>query len=342
MNFNFLHKKYTEYYIAATVLIIMIVTNFFYIIFTEPITPAETEFKVRRGAHLQEISNMLWEKGIIDNEHFFQLLTKMKSRQTKMRAGFYNISGIKTYNQLINLLCKGQNLSTKITIPEGSTIREIASIAMSEIFIDSARFVQLCNDSAFISELGFTVHSLEGYLFPDTYFFYKNDTEEIIIKKLVNNFKNKWAQAKEIIPMNYGKSQHEILTLASLIEGECIIDAERPTVSSLYQNRIKRRMKLEADPTIQYIIEDAPRRLLYKDLEIDSPYNTYKYPGLPPGPVNNPGLKSILAAIEPAQTNYLYMVAQGDGSHYFTRSYTAFLNAKRRFQKIRKQTKEQS
>ena len=119
-----------------------------------------------------------------------------------------------------------------------------------------------------------------------------------------------------------------------------MLDSERSKVSSLYQNRLKRGIKLESDPTIQYIISDGPRRLLNRDLKIDSPYNTYMYKGLPPGPVNNPGEKSIIAAIMPEETNFIYMVAQGNGSHYFTRNYNSFLQAKNRFQKIRRKYKE--
>ena len=131
-------------------------------------------------------------------------------------------------------------------------------------------------------------------------------------------------------------TQHQILTLASIIEGEAILDNERPLISSLYHNRLKKGMRLQADPTIQYILDGPPRRLLIKHLEIDSPYNTYKYSGLPPGPINNPGKASILAAIFPAETNYLYMVAVGDGSHTFSTNLTDHNRAKEEFDKVRR------
>ncbi len=134
-------------------------------------------------------------------------------------------------------------------------------------------------------------------------------------------------------------SVHEILTLASIIEGEAIFDEERAVISSVYHNRLRRRIKLQADPTIQYILTGPPRRLLYKDLEIDSPYNTYKYYGLPPGPISNPGKNSILAAIFPASTNYIYFVAKGDGKHTFSRTAAEHSRAKAEFNKVRREVK---
>jgi len=134
---------------------------------------------------------------------------------------------------------------------------------------------------------------------------------------------------------------HQILTLASIIEGEAIFDEEREIISSVYHNRLNRRIKLQADPTIQYILDGPPRRLLYKDLEIDSPYNTYKYYGLPPGPISNPGKKSILAAIYPAATKYIYFVAKGDGRHVFSTNASDHQKAKAQFDRIRREVNRQ-
>ena len=136
-------------------------------------------------------------------------------------------------------------------------------------------------------------------------------------------------------------TMHDVLTLASIIEGEAIFDAEREIISSVYHNRLKRRIKLQADPTIQYILAGSPRRLLLKDLAIESPYNTYKYYGLPPGPISNPGKKSILAAIFPAKTNYIFFVAKGDGSHIFSKTLAQHLRAKSKFDAYRRKIKRQ-
>jgi UPF0755 protein len=130
---------------------------------------------------------------------------------------------------------------------------------------------------------------------------------------------------------------NEVLTLASIIEGEAMVDTEMPIISSVYHNRLRRGMPLQADPTIQYIIPDGPRRLLYRDLKIDSPYNTYLYAGLPPGPINNPGVHAIRAALLPAESKYIYFVANGDGTHSFSENYSQHLRAKKRFDAYREQ-----
>jgi UPF0755 protein len=137
-----------------------------------------------------------------------------------------------------------------------------------------------------------------------------------------------------------GWTLNQALTLASIIEGEAMVDTEMPLISSVYHNRLDIGMPLQADPTIQYIIPDGPRRLLYRDLEIDSPYNTYKYKGLPPGPINNPGIRAIKAALYPADTDYLYFVANGDGTHSFSENYSQHRRAKRRFDEYRKKVEE--
>ncbi len=342
MRFNQFQKEFTVLPIMLAMITTYLLVISLFIIFSEPvtITKKNDQLKIPVGATLWDIAEILETKKIINNKNYFVLLAKMKFSQKKLRSGYYDISQIKNSNQLINLLKTGQNLSTRVTIPEGSTIHDIADLITQKISIDKTRFLALTTDTGFIQTTGLDVQNLEGYLFPDTYFFYKNEQEKSIIIKMVSNFHQKWRRLTQNIPIKAGKSQHELLTLASLIEGECILDDERPIVSSLYQNRLRRGIKLEADPTIQYIIPDGPRRLLTKDLKIDSPYNTYMYKGLPPGPVNNPGEKSILAALRPADTNFIYMVAQGDGSHYFTRYYNSFLQAKRKLQRIRRKLEE--
>jgi len=206
----------------------------------------------------------------------------------------------------------------------------------NQLSFTAEEFMQYLNDKTLLQQLGIQSPSLEGYLFPDTYDFIDMDGPPTVIRRMVNHFFQIIDDSllNEITASK--RSLHAVLTLASIIEGECLVDEERPIVASVYLNRLRRRMRLESDPTIQYILPDGPRRLLNSDIEIDSPYNTYRRRGLPPGPINNPGLKSILAAIRPANTNYLYMVAVGDGTHSFTHDYDEFLKAKRHFQRIRR------
>ena len=192
-----------------------------------------------------------------------------------------------------------------------------------------------------INSLKIESESLEGYLYPDTYFFYDGIDEESVIKRLVKEFQVFWSDSNIAMANNMNFSQHEILTLASIIEGEAIYDSERPVISAVYHNRLKKGMKLQADPTVQYVIKDGPRRLLNKDLRIKSPYNTYLYKGLPPGPINSPGFMSLHAALYPKENDYLYFVAKGDGYHTFSKNEKDHERAKRAFQRVRKKVKKE-
>jgi UPF0755 protein len=211
-------------------------------------------------------------------------------------------------------------MQIKVTFPEGILSTQMAEILQEKIGIDSALFVSLVHDSAFAQFL-VGENSLEGFLLPETYFFEWEMPEKQIIQRMAANTR----QIFEADTIRDRLSQLdftplEILTLASIIEGEVMVDSERVTISSVYHNRLRLGWPLQADPTIQYIIPGPPRRLLHRDLEVDSPYNTYKNPGLPPGPISNPGKESILAALYPANTSYLYMVAIGDGRHKFSKT----------------------
>ena len=171
--------------------------------------------------------------------------------------------------------------------------------------------------------------SLEGYLHPETYYLYHDTSPEDIITILLNEFWKKFDKTLQDRANQLGFSVHEVVTLASIIEGEAMLDSERSTISSVYHNRLKINMKLQADPTIQYIIPGPPKTLSNRDLRIKSDYNTYQNYGLPPGPINNPGIASIKAALYPEDTNFLFFVAQGDGSHAFTTNEKDHEEAKR-------------
>jgi UPF0755 protein len=178
-------------------------------------------------------------------------------------------------------------------------------------------------------------------LFPETYYFFEGVDKKTIIKRLVKEHFSFWNEENILKADELGFTPIEIVTLASIIEGEAIYDSERPIISAVYHNRLKKGMKLQADPTVQYIIKDGPRRLLNKDLRIKSLYNTYMYKGLPPGPINSPGLQSLLAALNPQINNYFYFVAKGDGYHTFSKNEKEHERAKRAFQRVRKKVNRQ-
>ena len=184
-------------------------------------------------------------------------------------------------------------------------------------------------DPEFCKTLGVDAESLEGYLFPETYKFSLMMAEEQVIRRLVKQFQRVFDSQMRAQASRMGMTVHETVSMASIIEGEAQVGDERPIISAVYHNRLKKRMRLQADPTVQYAIVDGPRRLFYKDYRIDSPYNTYRHRGLPPGPIMSPGEASLRAALYPAEVNYLYFVARGDGSHIFSRTTREHEKAKR-------------
>jgi len=339
--YNIPHFRKVQPYLIILVTFVTALALFVHLIFSTPIQHPDTshEIKIAQGSNLTEITQILRQQGIISYPRIFKLATILKFKSNQLKAGYFNLDQINSVGELVDLLAQAQNFTVKVTIPEGLTAQRIAQLLATKLEFSAQRFQSKINDPDFIKSLPYPIksNSLEGYLYPSTYDFYKTDTPDQVIQKMVKHLFLQISDSMIQQIEDSGRTLHEVLTLASLVEGECMLDSERPQVASLYLNRLNKNMRLESDPTIQYIIPDGPRRLLNKDLEVDSPYNTYRYRGLPPGPINNPGLKSILAAILPAQTDYLYMVANGDGSHTFTENYQNFLKAKRKFQKIRQQ-----
>ncbi|HPI27128.1 MAG TPA: endolytic transglycosylase MltG [Candidatus Marinimicrobia bacterium] len=324
-------------------LIIFFIVILYLAILVTPLSSSNTNqvITIKPGTNVQEVSELLYEKGIIKYPKRFILATKMMGKERKLCAGRFDLYGAINYYELIKTLSDLESVTVRVTIPEGLRAREIARLLENQIGISADDFMQKVMDSRFTHQLGVEANNLEGYLFPDSYHFIVGDSPENVISRMVERF---WEVVNDSVQAEIrrtGYTLHQIITLASIVEGECQVDFERPLVASLYYNRLRRRIRLEACPTIQYIIPDSPRRILRQDLKIDSPYNTYLHYGLPPGPVCNPGFKSIKAAIYPAKTKYLYMVSNGDSTytHTFTANYEEFLAAKRKLQKIRTQDK---
>lgn len=296
-----------------------------------------TEIQIPNGATLNRIADSLYSKKLIDDKKVFKFWVKTFGFEKKLRAGTFSVpAGLNSY-QVVKWLVSAKASTITVTLLEGWGHKQIAQKLQNKLGIDATKFIRLCSDSNFIKQFDIKANTLEGYLLPDTYRFFKNSNEKQIIKKLVGHtldiFKRISVQSRlQEIKM----SRHELLTLAAIVEGEAILDNERKVIASLYLNRLKKGMRLQADPTIQYIIEGPPRRVLNRDLEIESPYNTYMYSGLPPGPINNPGRASIMATLFPDTTNYIYMVADGKGGHTFTTNLNAHLRAKRAFDVIRR------
>ena len=230
--------------------------------------------------------------------------------------------------------------SITITIPEGFRATREAKLLAHQLGIDSARFMTLINDSAFITRLGVHAASLEGYLFPNTYKLYWQQDEADIIKQFVQQFWMFFNDSMKSVVTMKGVSMNQLLTVASIVEGETSVDSERALISGVYYNRLRKRMRLEADPTVEYLLGEGQRRLHYSDLYRESPYNTYRHQGLPPGPINNPGRAAILAALSPKKHNYLFFVANGSGGHTFSVTYKQHLRAIRKYRKLKEEQQQ--
>ncbi len=301
------------------------------------------QITIEKGVSPQDISDSLFGNGVIRSSKQFLIAAKLLGVSRKLQAGDYLFYKKVTNNyQVLKKLFRGQTMLIKVTFPEGLRSEKIAGIFLEKMKIDSAEFMNVIRDTLFIRQLGLNVACLEGYLYPDTYYFSSKMSAEEMIRIMVTQFKKMFTVEMAERAEEIGMSVHDVVILASIVEGEAVLDSERKSIAALYQNRLKRHMRLQADPTIQYIIDDGPRRLLSKDLKIKSPYNTYLNAGLPPGPVNNPGLASIMAVLHPDSVNYLYMVANGDGSHTFSRSLSDHLDAKRHLDRLRRKIKNHS
>ncbi len=336
---HYSRRFYGVYLILALLLLAWMVKSNLFPAYQEEVVeklPRKTVL-IPRGASFQQIATILEKEGVLTHPRTFLFLGRVTGYESKMKAGMFEVpEGLHPW-WLLRYLTRPQQTQIKVTLPEGITCAEMARIFKNKLAIDSTRFMSLVHDTVFIRSLGIRAPSLEGYLLPETYYFVWGTTPREIILRLVRNTLRIFeADSVQQQLARLGMTRHQILTLASIIEGEAMVDSERVLISSVYHNRLKRGWLLQADPTIQYILPGPPRRLLKKDLEIDSPYNTYKYRGLPPGPINNPGKKSILAALFPARTRYMYFVASGDGGHHFSRTAREHAYWKARFEEVRR------
>jgi UPF0755 protein len=292
---------------------------------------------IPQGASFTRISDILHENGVVENRFYFYLTGRLMGWEEEIQSGMFEIPPGKSNYELLRDLRNGMLRKVfDITIQEGLSNRYIAGLLARRMGVDSTKVYTLSHDSAFAAGLGIESSSLKGYLLPDRYRFFGDDTEEAILRRLVAEFWKFYNDSLQARTTELGMSIHEVLIMASIVEGETSLDIEKPIVAGLYYNRIRRRMPLQADATVQYaLIEEPPRRLLYRDYRVRSPYNTYLFRGLPPGPINNPGRRAILASLYPAEHNYLYMVTDGTGGHAFSETYLQHQREVRRFRQFR-------
>lgn len=308
----------------------------------QPVSPAGTAvtFTVEKGMGSSEIADLLEKNGIIRNGLFFKGYLKWTKEGSKFKAGTYAAKPGDTYDGLIARLNAGDVVKEEtvvFTIPEGYTAKQVAARLAGAWKQEEAAFLNLIDTGTELkASAALDVpdeqtlrHRLEGYLFPETYELAKDSTPQEVVEAMLDQL----AKKLDTIPDWRGKlkargiSLHQLMTVASLVEREVVVDEERALVAGVIYNRLKKEQKLEIDATVQYLLDQPKERLLYKDLEVESPYNTYLNAGLPPGPICSPGLESIQAALEPQASEYLFYVTKKDGSksHLFAKTYKEHL-----------------
>ncbi len=299
----------------------------------------EIEIEIPKGYGIKSIATLLEDKGVIRDDLSFLAYCRLNKTGGRFQAGKYVLNSASAVPEIVEKLSLGQAKidTVKFTIPEGYELRLMADRFTELGLMDKDTFYEIIKeeiyDFDFLQEIPDRELKLEGYLFPDTYEVFKNAKPEEIIRKMLGRFNQVYSQEFRNRARELNMTTDQVITLASIIEREAKLDSERKLVSSVFHNRIKKKMMLQSCATVQFVLKERKEVLTYKDLEINSPYNTYKFTGLPPGPIASPGLKSIEAALYPEATDYLYFFAREDGSHVFSRTYQEHLNAQNKKKK---------
>ncbi len=304
-----------------------------------PATGPVEQVTVPSGSSFSVVTDSLAAHGVIEHPKWFKLLARVRGLDRSVRAGVYQLPRGSSAWSVMDALKRGDQLMLRITVPEGLTLPEIALIANEALEIPVDSFMAAASDQASASAFVVGAMNFEGLLLPETYLVPAGVNARALVRIMAQQGLEVWDPAWTARLDTLGMTRLHLLALASIIEGEAQVNSERPVISAVYWNRIKKGMPLQADPTVQYAIQMATgsrkSRLLLKDYGFKSPYNTYLNTGLPPGPVNSPGKASIEAALYPAPVPYLFFVAAGDGHHVFTRTYGEHLRAIARVRRSR-------
>lgn len=291
--------------------------------------PTPLEVTIPSGMSAQDIGELLQNKGLVRNATVFAWTARLHGQSADLEAGIYLLNGTLTTPQILRELLKAPLQLRRVTIPEGLTSQQIGQVLAQQGLADSARFVALAHDRDFARRLGLDAPSAEGYLFPQTYMFNRTTSEEEIIRRMVEEFDKVFTPAWYSRLDSLKMTRHQAITLAAIVEREAVVQQERPIIAGVFLGRLEKGMMLESCPTVEYALGYHKEHLDNTDLQIDSPYNTYMYPGLPPGPIANPGQAAIQATLFPVRTDYVYFVARGDGTHIFSRTNEQHEAAKR-------------
>jgi UPF0755 protein len=283
-----------------------------------PVGNKNIEVRIPKGATFREAVDIFSEEKLVRDKTLFMVIGRITGIDRKIRAGYYSIYRSMSLLDLLKALRKGRIIEYEITVVEGDSLREIAEKLSEKGIADKDEFKDLTIDKDFLSSYTIDAPSLEGYLFPDTYKIPKGMDPEDAVGIMINKMREKYSDKLKERASKIGLSEREVLTLASIIEKEAVTDEERPLISAVYHNRLRKKIRLQADPTAIYGIKSSKEKITSDDLKKKTPYNTYIIKGLPPGPIASPGAKSIMAALFPADVPYIYFVSNNDGTHQFS------------------------
>jgi UPF0755 protein len=335
-------KKPWLSFLLATVSL-MVLIHFYIALFVPPSREKVwKEVEVVEGMSFKEIAAAFRKEGVIRYRGYFEIIGRLQGISRKVRAGYYGLNTNMSIWDVLEALRKGRIIEYEIVIPEGYNLYQIGwTLSGTPLVSDPQQFIDLVRNKKYVRSLGVEADSLEGYLFPDTYYLPKGIKLEEIPKKMVQRYKAVFGDDFQSRAKVLGLSEHEVITLASIVEKEARRDSERTLISAVYHNRLKKGMKLQADPTAVYGTKAWITKVTRSDLKRRSPYNTYLRKGLPPGPIANPGEGAILAALYPDNVDYLFFVAQGDGSHFFSKDFSSHAKAISRYRVIQKKFQQQ-
>ena len=341
MNFRKINLKVIS---IITIIILGLIAGYIYIQIGpyDKNSKKEIIVKIPNGSTLTDVSNILKENKVIKNKVLFKVVSKFKPNEHGVKAGKYLLRQSYSNSKVLDILFSGKtyNDGIKVTIPEGSTYKEVIKYLTSKGIGNKEVYEKLINNpKEFYSEFKFLdekdITSLEGFLYPDTYHFDKNVTEKEVLSTMLKRFEKIYTDKFKREQKERGLTLQQVINLASIIEKEAVLDEDRPMIASVFYNRLDVDMPLQSDATIQYIFDERKDRVMYKDLKIKSPYNSYINKGLPPTPISNPGVKSIEAVLNPANSDYLYFVATIDGKNNYSKTYEEHLKHVESYKKDR-------
>lgn len=294
-----------------------------------PLDTQPVRVVVPRGASVRAVAESLEARGVVRSATLFRVYAVWSERDRAVKPGTYVLRPGATYGELVDALVTGRGIVRTITVIEGWELRQIAPQLARTLGVPRDSVDAAVRDTALRARLDIPTPTLEGYLFPATYTFAEGTTAREAVGEMVARFERAWRPEWDARLQTLALRRHDAVTLASIVEREAVRPEERPVIAAVYYNRLRKGMRLEADPTVQYALGRHTTRVLYRDLKVQSPYNTYRRTGLPPGPIGSPGSPSLAAAVSPANVPYLYFVAHPDGHHEFRTTYAEHLVAVR-------------